>query len=344
MRQRPPGSSGRCPAAADACSGAWGGASCCLLPGFSAPPPSDFEDTPQERSRSGQASNNGCGFGALAWCTPRSGLCSAGPQTGRRDDIPTHTGPDNAPTPDEQGSNGAQAPPADSGKKEHEQTNKREQEAGDTGADSVETANGHEAAESEPCPAGGLLWTPADALLDVTHPNYREVQCKEGVYRGQVQPGGTAFDGYGCLESNGSILVGYWREGRMHGDGSQSWTELSESEDQPRRCRYVGQFLEGAFSGHGRMQWQHPRGPMVYEGQYRNDKKHGEGRFTWPSGKAYEGQWASGQRHGVGVDVNPGGAKCLGIWEDNVFVRPLIAADQATLESLKERTAAELGP
>lgn len=54
---------------------------------------------------------------------------------------------------------------------------------------------------------------------------------------------------------------------------------------------------------------QHARGTSVYEGEYENDKKHGVGKFTWPSGRSYEGQWVSGRRQGVGW-VCPGGRQC----------------------------------
>mmetsp|Transcript_93301 Transcript_93301/g.273128 ORF Transcript_93301/g.273128 Transcript_93301/m.273128 type:complete len:311 (+) Transcript_93301:67-999(+) len=163
-----------------------------------------------------------------------------------------------------------------------------------------------------------------DKLLDMTHPNYREVVCADGAYRGQVRPDAGAFEGYGCLKSSDATAVGYWQDGRLHGEGSQSWTDGR---------MYTGQFRDGTFSGHGRMQWQHPRGVMVYEGQYCKDKKHGNGRFTWPSGKAYEGQWVCGQRHGTGVDINPGGSRCQGIWEDNVFVRPLLPTEGKQAEA-----------
>lgn len=37
-----------------------------------------------------------------------------------------------------------------------------------------------------------------------------------------------------------------------------------------------------------------------YEGTFENDKKHGEGVFTWPSGNKYVGQFMNDYRHGYG--------------------------------------------
>jgi len=160
-----------------------------------------------------------------------------------------------------------------------------------------------------------------DPLLDMTHPTYREVASADGsAYRGQVQPGGETFHGYGCLRSAETTAVGYWCNGKLHGQGQQSW---------PDGRVYRGQFRGGAFAGRGRMQWRHGRGAMVYEGEYLDDKKHGEGRFTWPSGKAYDGQWVRGQRHGVGEDISADGVRCRGLWQDNVFLHSIGAGCDA---------------
>lgn len=80
----------------------------------------------------------------------------------------------------------------------------------------------------------------------------------------------------------------------------------------------------------------------MYEGDYENDKKHGQGVFTWASGNIYkgdfvedqrmgngqmlwtdgsmyEGEWVSGIQHGLGRMIFPDGNVKEGVFEDNVF-------------------------
>ena len=40
-------------------------------------------------------------------------------------------------------------------------------------------------------------------------------------------------------------------------------------------------------------------------GDYKNDKKEGEGKFTWPDGRIYEGHWKNGKQDGEGKFYNP---------------------------------------
>jgi hypothetical protein len=38
-----------------------------------------------------------------------------------------------------------------------------------------------------------------------------------------------------------------------------------------------------------------------YEGQWKNDKRHGKGKYTFKNGGYYDGEWADGKRQGQGV-------------------------------------------
>lgn len=164
--------------------------------------------------------------------------------------------------------------------------------------------------------------------LKLVDANYRELSCPRGRYFGQVSSETGEFHGLGRLTMKDSTAVGVWQDGFLHGPGQEAWSDGR---------LYRGEFLTGAFSGHGRMQWHHPRGSMVYDGQYVEDRKHGWGRFTWPSGRTYEGQWICGRREGLGVETSAGSAKCSGLWEDNVF----LSQDQDTSkDQLDEEGAA----
>lgn len=44
------------------------------------------------------------------------------------------------------------------------------------------------------------------------------------------------------------------------------------------------------MNGFGKFKWMDGR---FYEGEFLNDKKHGNGKMTWLGGKIYEGPWVN---------------------------------------------------
>jgi hypothetical protein len=41
----------------------------------------------------------------------------------------------------------------------------------------------------------------------------------------------------------------------------------------------------------------------MYEGNWKEDKKHGFGKQTIPDGRVYEGYWEDGKEHGKGKET-----------------------------------------
>lgn len=39
------------------------------------------------------------------------------------------------------------------------------------------------------------------------------------------------------------------------------------------------------------------------KGQWKNDRKEGEGRYTYINGDFYSGEWANGRKHGEGTYI-----------------------------------------
>lgn len=54
----------------------------------------------------------------------------------------------------------------------------------------------------------------------------------------------------------------------------------------------------------------------VYEGEWKEGKRHGQGKITWPTGVVYEGNWKEGKRTGKGKYTWTSGAVYEGDWED----------------------------
>ena len=55
-----------------------------------------------------------------------------------------------------------------------------------------------------------------------------------------------------------------------------------------------------------------------YEGQWKDHKPHGKGKFTHSDGDVYEGQWAEDQANGLGMYVHSNGAKYQGFWKNDL--------------------------
>lgn len=54
-----------------------------------------------------------------------------------------------------------------------------------------------------------------------------------------------------------------------------------------------------------------------YEGEYKEDKKHGYGVYIWADGRQYSGWWYKGKQHGLGIyHVGDGQTPKYGLWED----------------------------
>merc|ERR1711964_121470 len=55
----------------------------------------------------------------------------------------------------------------------------------------------------------------------------------------------------------------------------------------------------------------------VYVGQWKDNKRHGQGTMIWANGDKYAGQWKDSKMHGKGTMTQLNGRKYLGQWKDN---------------------------
>eukprot|EP00929_Paragymnodinium_shiwhaense_P110276 TRINITY_DN7714_c0_g1_i1.p1 TRINITY_DN7714_c0_g1~~TRINITY_DN7714_c0_g1_i1.p1 ORF type:complete len:250 (+),score=60.97 TRINITY_DN7714_c0_g1_i1:88-837(+) len=136
-------------------------------------------------------------------------------------------------------------------------------------------------------------------------------------YIGQVKNG--KRDGQGVWTSPSEQYSGQWCRDQRDGQGRQAWSDGR---------LYEGQFSDGKFHGHGRMEWHTPNGLMVYEGQYVQDVKHGRGIYRWPDGRCYDGDWVQGKRSGEATYSNLMGEVKRGIWKDDRIDRWLEDGEQ----------------
>merc|ERR1719453_957578 len=82
-----------------------------------------------------------------------------------------------------------------------------------------------------------------------------------------------------------------------------TWLGWLGSSEHPPRIKH----------GFGKCTWS---GGIVYEGQWDNNKRHGQGVFSRP-GVKYEGQFMDDKKHGVGTSTDRSGASITGVWKND---------------------------
>ena len=80
------------------------------------------------------------------------------------------------------------------------------------------------------------------------------------------------------------------------------------------KCRYVGQVRTGTKTLHGRGTCTWKNNGDKYEGEWKDNKKSGQGVYTRADGARYEGGWKDGGRSGRGVLWLPDERTYDGAW------------------------------
>ena len=106
--------------------------------------------------------------------------------------------------------------------------------------------------------------------------------------------------------------------------------------------KYEGEIENGKPNGNGT--WEMGNG-ATYVGQWVNGLREGLGTFTWSekshvSGKSYEGEYKNNRRHGKGKLIFEGGYVEEGNWIDNKMV--IDEDDESWREGGKDYTEEEL--
>ena len=63
--------------------------------------------------------------------------------------------------------------------------------------------------------------------------------------------------------------------------------------------------------------WIYSTLPSVYEGDWKDGKRHGKGTYKYADGRVYEGDWKDDNKHGKGTFKSPDGGVYEGDWKDD---------------------------
>ena len=78
---------------------------------------------------------------------------------------------------------------------------------------------------------------------------------------------------------------------------------------------YNGDFVNGKRHGEGTYKYANG---TCYTGDFQGGKRHGKGSFTWPDGRKYEGDWVNDIREGHGTMTHGSGHTWEGPFRNNV--------------------------
>ena len=122
---------------------------------------------------------------------------------------------------------------------------------------------------------------------------------------------GDKLDGYGKMfyDANRTIYyVGDWENGKRQGQGTIHM----------KTYHYSGQWTDDKITGVGRITFSSPDNKgLYYEGQLKNSKYHGHGKFVFRNGDVYEGDYLNSTRHGSGKETKTNGDIYNGTWKRN---------------------------
>ncbi|CDW81907.1 UNKNOWN [Stylonychia lemnae] len=73
---------------------------------------------------------------------------------------------------------------------------------------------------------------------------------------------------------------------------------------------YTGQWIGGFRDGFGIQEWP--------DGQWKDNRAHGQGKFIHVDGDVYEGNWINDKANGFGLYIHVNGARYEGNWQDDL--------------------------
>jgi len=185
---------------------------------------------------------------------------------------------------------------------------------------------------------GGILkGTFADNELngtgEITYPSGVKLlgEFKDGLLNGEGD----------IINSNGDILEGTFQNGHLI--KSNGIIKFKNGNIYEGHVRYIlddgppvfyrdglgkttyknGSIYEGnySFKRDGKGKYVDEDGTIIYQGEWKNGKRHGVGIYKDQEGNEYQGEWQNGKRQGQGRYKDPQGNVYQGEWQNGKFIR-----------------------
>ena len=136
-------------------------------------------------------------------------------------------------------------------------------------------------------------------------------------------------NGYGKLYfRDGGHYEGDWKDNKMHGFGKLYY--------ESGQIAYEGYWAGDNFNGEGRVFNDRPEKVLgefnyydfadlgdkwvFYEGEFKNDSKHGKGKIKLTNGEVFEGNFVQDSIEGEGIFYSLKGEAVEGYWRDSLLI------------------------
>ena len=96
---------------------------------------------------------------------------------------------------------------------------------------------------------------------------------------------------------------------------ASAWTDCQGSQIFESGNKYVGEWKDNKKNGQGT--YTRASGEK-YVGEWKDDERHGQGTITWAGGDKYVGEFKDDERHGQGTWTFADGSKYVGEWKDGL--------------------------
>ena len=101
--------------------------------------------------------------------------------------------------------------------------------------------------------------------------------------------------------TNGSIYEGNLQNELKHGYGEMRYNMLATNNMGLKS--YKGTWQHGLKEGNGKEDYISKKGiKSDYKGEFKNNRKEGQGMYESNDGYSYEGEWKNGVKHGFGIE------------------------------------------
>jgi len=137
----------------------------------------------------------------------------------------------------------------------------------------------------------------------------RPVACPEGQGFKEFDEGTLTWDEcFGVISSGGYKFSGIWKKGKKF-DGTEIYADRESRGD-----RYVGRFKNNLRHGQGKYFYV---SGLRYEGSWKDGQQNGRGIWRWPDGDRFEGLFVDGESSGMGTHYFKNGDKFVAMFRDN---------------------------
>ena len=142
------------------------------------------------------------------------------------------------------------------------------------------------------------------------------------------------FSGWGrVIKKNGQVFEGKFNNNIITGKGIYKYKDVlyigdfSNGTRQGKgvlfteKFKYNGQFLGGKIDGYGKIVFLDPKCEICeYEGFFKENKIEGNGTMKWRNGNIYQGELKNGKMNGRGRFIPKDGIPSEGIFKDNIKI------------------------